>query len=305
MSSAQPPHHRAGVPPPVPKIDPAALIEALRARHGVVLEFLGPAGSGEVGAAFVRTAQGRGGVLTRAGDGSIATGRALRTTAEVLDLARARGVRVPRYLLIAALDDAHVVLQDRMPGRPPATIDEPLVEQLIDATLPWEGLLTNRDDLPRQSMYLTESGPGYCLHESLSHYDRHTRRLLVQIRRIGASGRGDFPGEDLAHLDYHAGNVLIGEDGRLSGIVDWDGWARGDRWFSLEVLAFDLAWRGVCRRVLESLTFQIEAAVPRDLLRQYRAHLSLRLVDWAIRHHDASTVDFWLTVSAARLHDLD
>lgn len=305
MSKVRPSPRGAAMPPPVQKIDPAALIDELRTRHGIELEYLGPAGSGEVGAAFVRMPQRRVGVLTRAGDGSAATGRELRTTAEILDLARSRGVLVPRYLLIAPMEAAHVVVQERLAGNPPEAADGPLVERLVDATRPWIGLLAGRDDLPRQSMYLTESGPGYCLHESLAHYDRRTRRLLQRVHRIGDSGPGKFLGEDLSHLDYHAGNVLVGEDGELSGIIDWDGWARGDRWFSLEVLAFDLTWRRADRQVLETLTAQIESAVPRELLRAYRAHLGLRLVDWAIRHHDAPTVDFWLAVAADRLDRSD
>lgn len=305
MNDHQLPQHGGAIPPPIPKIDATALIDELRMRHGVVLDFLGRAGGGEVGAAYVRTSEGQDGVLTRAGNARTAEGRKLQITADVLELARSRGIPAPRYLLIAQLSDAHVVVQERLPGRLPATVDGPLVQQLVDATGPWQGLLSGREDLPRQSMYLTESGPGFCLHESLAHYDERTRRLLDRVHRIGESNPSEFPGDDLAHLDYHAENVLVGEDGELTGIIDWDGWARGDRWFSLEVLAYDLAGRLADRGVLTSLTSKIEAAVPRELLRAYRAHLSLRLVDWSIRHHDAATVDLWLDISHTRLDRLD
>ena len=33
----------------------------------------------------------------------------------------------------------------------------------------------------------------------------------------------------------------------------------------------------------------------------YWAHISLREVDWSIRHHDAETVDRWLTVAESGL----
>jgi hypothetical protein len=33
------------------------------------------------------------------------------------------------------------------------------------------------------------------------------------------------------------------------------------------------------------------------MLRGYWAHMSLRMVDWMIRHHDADLVDTWLTVA--------
>lgn len=155
-------------------------------------------------------------------------------------------------------------------------------------------------------MYLTDSGPGYCLHESLEHYDQRTRNLLDRVHQIGNAGPTHFSGEDLAHLDYHVGNVLVDENGALTGIIDWDGWMRGDRWFSLEVLAFDLAGRRADRRVLETLTdHQIEATVPPPRLGAYRADLGLRLVDWAIRHHDTATVDRWLAITETRLQGLD
>jgi hypothetical protein len=33
------------------------------------------------------------------------------------------------------------------------------------------------------------------------------------------------------------------------------------------------------------------------MLRGYWAHMSLRMVDWVIRHYDESHVDTWLTVA--------
>ena len=39
------------------------------------------------------------------------------------------------------------------------------------------------------------------------------------------------------------------------------------------------------------------ASIPERRRRAYWAHLSLRQVDWSIRHHDAATVDRWLTVA--------
>jgi hypothetical protein len=41
--------------------------------------------------------------------------------------------------------------------------------------------------------------------------------------------------------------------------------------------------------------------VPHDRLRAYQAHMALRLVDWAVRHHDASQVDGWLDVAEREL----
>ena len=206
--------------PPVPRLDPARLLEILAVDHGVSLELIEAAPGGEVGAAFVRWPDGRDGVLTRAGEastanasaggasatdasacdssaGGAATGDAgdqLRLTAEILDLARRRGVPAPRYDLIAPVGDIYAIIQQRLPGAPPRTLDRLLVDQLIAATTAWDGLLADRPDLEPASLYLTESGPGFCLHETLERYDDRTRRLLGQIHEIGRSGTWHPPG---------------------------------------------------------------------------------------------------------------
>ena len=41
----------------------------------------------------------------------------------------------------------------------------------------------------------------------------------------------------------------------------------------------------------------LEQTLPRDRLRAYWAHMSLRLVDWSIRHHGPADVDLWLDVA--------
>lgn len=293
------------LPPPVARLDPPGVIAALARDHGIHLELVGAAAGGEVGAAYVRWPDGRDGVVTRAGDASAESGDQLRLTADVLVLARERGVPAPRYDLIIPLAGTHAVVQERLGGAEPQVVDTGLVDQMVAVTEPWCGLLTDRDDLEPASLHLTESGPGFCLHESLQHVDARTRRLLEQVREIGRSGLGTIEGGDLMHLDYHGGNVLVDGAGRITGVIDWDGWARGDRWFSLEVLSFDLAWRGVDSDVRRRLDERIAGAVPADRLRAYRASLALRQVDWAIRHHEPHVVDFWLGVADDRLGSHD
>lgn len=290
------------LPPPVPRLDPARLIAALAAQHGIRLDLIGTAAEGEVGAAYVRWPDGRDGVLTTVGESDDATGARLRQTADVLDLARTHGLPVPRYDLVAAVTEpaAHLVVQQRLPGTPPVTVDIALLDRMVAETERWAGLLA---DLPAEPLplYLTESGPGFCLHESLDRYDRRTRRLLGMVREIGRSGPDVITGDDLVHLDFHAGNLLVDPAGRITGIVDWDGWARGDRRFALVVLAYDLRWRRSDPAVRARLDELINLTVPPDRRRRYDASLSLRQVDWSIRHHGPAEVDFWLDVAADRL----
>ncbi|WP_420110940.1 aminoglycoside phosphotransferase family protein [Pseudactinotalea sp.] len=287
------------IPPAVPRLDAPRVLAAL-ARAGVRLELIGAAPGGEVGAAFVRWPDGHEGVLTRAGDGSAASEAALRQTADVLDLARARGVPVPRYDLIARVGETHAVVQDRLPGSAPERVEPELVHEMLAAAAAWDGLLAERSDLTPAPLHLTASGPGFCLHESLAGYDDRTRALLRRVREIGQH-IDHLDGDDLVHLDFHPGNVLVDADGRLTGIVDWDGWGRGDRWFSIEVLAFDLARRRTDAAVRAHVDERLLEAVRADRLLAYRAHLALRQVDWSIRHHSPADVDDWLTIAVHRL----
>ncbi|WP_156251456.1 phosphotransferase [Pseudactinotalea terrae] len=66
------------------------------------------------------------------------------------------------------------------------------------------------------------------MHESLERYAGRTRDLLSRVQEAGREV-DRLEGEDLVHLDYHPGNVLVGSDGRVTAIIDGDGWARGDR----------------------------------------------------------------------------
>ncbi|MFD7160792.1 phosphotransferase [Kribbella sp. NPDC059898] len=274
------------LPPPVPKLDARRLVDEVNRSTGAGLEFVGAADGGEVGAAFVRWQDGRDGVLTRAAGGV----EELRRTAAALDAARGLGLPVPRYQLVTAGG----VVQERLPGRAPEKVDRALLEAMIALADRFAGIAP---ELPVPSMYLLESGPGFCLHESLERYDDRTRKLLGWIHEVGRSEPGGMTGNDLVHLDFHPGNVLVDDAGTITGIVDWDGIGRGDRRFGLVTLRFsahvrlpgaDLAWYDELLR----------AALEPGVLRLYWAHMALRQVDWSIRHHTAADVTHWLEFAA-------
>ncbi|MGW6201671.1 phosphotransferase [Kribbella sp. NPDC055110] len=280
------------IPGPVAKLDAQQLLQEVNQATNAGLEFVGQAGAGEVGAAFVRWPDGRDGVLTR-GFGSITD---LRRTTEVLAAARRGGLPVPQYQLLVDLPDGVGVVQERLPGRPPETVDRALLETMLALTDRFAGLAP---DLPVPSMYLLESGPGFCLHESLQRYDDRTRRLLAWIHAVGRDEPSDMTGDDLVHLDFHTGNVLT-EAGRITGIVDWDGIGRGDRLFALVTLRFDAHVRlpGADLTWFDDL---LETTLDPAVLRLYWAHMSLRLVDWSIRHHTPADTTHWLDFAETRM----
>jgi Ser/Thr protein kinase RdoA (MazF antagonist) len=269
---------------PTPRLDPQYAVRRLAELAGVELAVEGPCRGGEVGAAYVRWPDGRRSVLTGG----------TPTAAPLVELARAAGLPVARYELAALVDEAtYVVVQELLPGYPPDTVDRPLVEAMLALNGRLAGLLADHTDLPAVPLYLRESGPGFCLHGPLRGYDRRTARLLDWVRDVG-SERDSADGGDLVHLDYHPGNILVrgGPTTAITGVVDWDGAGRGDRYLDLVTLRFDLAMSapaltGWLDRVLTE-------SLEQERLRAFWAHMSLRLVDWAIRHHTRAEVELWL-----------
>jgi aminoglycoside phosphotransferase (APT) family kinase protein len=266
---------------PTPKFDPHAALALVRVQTGVELRFDGMCPGGEVGAAYVRWPDGRRSVL---GGGNPAA-------AALTALARSAGIPAPAYELSG---DGWVV-QECLPGRPPSSVDSELLAELVALNARFAGLGVSLAPTPLP-LYLTSSGPGFCVHESLERCDGRTRRLLRWVREVGAE-TDTMTGADLVHLDFHPGNVLV-DGGRVTGLIDWDGATRGDRHFDLVTLRFWLTGRHP--HLLAPIDQRL-AGIPRRRHDAYWAHISLRMVDWSIRHHDEATVDHWLTVAESGL----
>lgn len=101
------------------------------------------------------------------------------------------------------------------------------------------------------------------------------------------------------HHDFHHGN-LLSLDGPVTGVIDWDGAARGDRRFDLVTLRFGLHANEQAPGVTSRLD-DILDGLPDDVLRPSWAHMSLRMVDWAIRHFAPGDVEHWLDLAEQRL----
>ncbi|WP_195909236.1 phosphotransferase [Microlunatus sp. Gsoil 973] len=276
-------------------------------RTGASLRLAGLADRGEVGAAYVQWPDGRTGVLTR----SAAPVDVIQRTGRLLAGAAAAGLPVPAYQKIVDLGTQRVIIQERLPGSPPDNVDNRLVGDLLDLVDRFTGLGDGGVDL---ELYLTSSGPGFCLHETLAGHNDRSRRLLARIRAIAAEQPDDRPesGNDLVHLDFHPANVLV-DRGRISGLVDWDGVARADRRFALVTLSFDLSirlrtgteCRGLDGSGVERVVEQLACAAVEDV-RRWWAHMSLRQVEWTIRHgYDRAVVDWYETIAERGLDRLD
>lgn len=200
---------------------------------------------------------------------------------------RTRGVPVPNYLHVIVDNGWTLTAQQILPGSsrdnpPPAAVDA--MVGYIAAKAGIQGPLSAPNLLPWGAFMvhtLTRGEEGWCIHESLRDYSPRSTALLDRIEAVGSGAEpGWFPDDGLVHLDLHTDNVLISDDGTLTGIIDWEGACAGDHRFDLVAFAFDVDGHG------QSIWEIVEAAdIEPRVLRAYVAHLALKCTDWAIRHH--------------------
>lgn len=276
------------------RLDADRVADALHELTGVRLTVEGPCAGGQVGAAYVRRS-----VLKwrpRMERSALENG-----PLAVCEAVRARGCPCPATELTAQVGHAVAHVQEMLPGQPMRGMDAAGLDQALALNALQEGALAGRPEVPPVRLYLTGDGPGFCLHEPLRRHSRRAADLERRVRVIGAGHPDELPGDDAVHLDFHPGNLLHA-DGRITGVIDWDGAARGDRRFDLVALRFGLHAPG--QRAAPGVVDRLDAlldTVPADVLRPAWAHMGLRMTDWAIRHFPPDEVDHWLGLAERRL----
>lgn len=281
-------------------LDGPALVDAVVAAGGPALAPVGRLEGGEVGAWLVRWPDGHEAVLTRWVPIHGADPGSFPRTVELVERTAEVGIPVPRYEATVPLPDGSVaVVQERVEGVVPARPSVTLVDQLVAWTDRRRDLLGGTS-LARSPMplHLHADVPGFAPHATLRTGPTEARRVLEAIE--AEVGDDDLAGSDVVHFDHHVGNVLTDpvDAGRITGIVDWGGVRPGRVELDLAMLAFDLTWRSpgeVQQRVERHL---VQVSEP-DVLAKVWAHASLRLLDFAVRHHPRD-VDHW--VGVARRH---
>jgi hypothetical protein len=250
------------------------------------------AGESDHGAWFATAPDGAPVVLKWFPDEAVADRYALLLPA--LDVLRSRGVPVPEYPFVGALDGWTLSAQQVLPGRPweavhghGARIAPPqMVDRVIECV---EAAADIAGPHPAPSFRpwgeftihsLTVGEEGFAMHAPMRAWNARSNALLKRIEAAGADAEASwFPTTGLVHFDLHTGNLLAADDGTLTGIIDWEGACAGDHRFDLVEFAFDLDGAG------QQIWEQIEQLIERSLLRAYVAHMALRFTDWAIRHH--------------------
>lgn len=88
----------------------------------------------------------------------------------------------------------------------------------------------------------------------------------------------------------------------MAAVVDWTGAHIGDCGLGLVTLGFALDHHGIERAVASSPVRQlvrerITTEVPPAALMAFTAHMALRQVDWAIRHHGPTQIEGWTEIA--------
>lgn len=271
--------------------DAVALVDEVNAATGADLVLRGIAAQGGTGGAvFVQWPDGRQGVVTP----SVAPLAALQQQADLMILARSRGIAVPEYQLVVPLAERRVIVQERVPGEV-KRLDVAKLETMIEVNEQFADLLADRPDVPVPMLLLRhERGCG-----PLETHSARSRRLLDCVREVGEV---EMHGTDLVHADLNHTNVLFDDDGTLTGVIDWDlSTARGDRHFGLVKMRYILQWEAPDPVVLARLDEILEDLIEPDTLRAYWAHWGLRLVDWSISHFGPREIDLHLELAESRL----
>ena len=128
---------------------------------------------------------------------------------------------------------------------------------------------------------LTVGVDGWAMHEPLRTGGRRSAAVLDRMEAVGADADPAwFPTDGLVHLDLHTDNILAGDDGTLTGIIDWEGACAGDPRFDLVRFAYDLDGHD------QPVWDVVEATgIEPRVLRAYVAHHALRCTSWQIHHH--------------------
>ncbi|HEX4254571.1 MAG TPA: phosphotransferase [Streptosporangiaceae bacterium] len=283
--------------PRTARLDAQPVADAVRDRTGVPLVIEGPCPGGQVGAAYVRWPDGRRGVLTwRPG---VTLDQVSNGPLAVPALLRATGYPAPATQLAVQISDGVAMVQERLAGTAVEHVDTALLDQALALIGQHAGALAGHPEVPALPRYLRADGPGYCLHGPLGRFSPRAARLERRIAAIGGRYPDRPAGDDVVHGDFHHENLLA-QDGRLTGVVDWDGAGRGDRRFDLVSLRFGLRPDNstvAARARLEAILDQF----PAEVLTPAWAHMSLRMADWAIRHFDPADVPYWLDLAETRL----
>lgn len=282
-------------------VNPAELLQHLNALHQTTFTLLEKYPDGEQGAFAVTDHLGRRWVLKWAPDAHNVPW--MQEAKTVTDLLRSRGYPAPHYLLIEGIPEGIYSIQSALPGSPLRTLTTTLLPRLFELNELQVGqAIPGRKDWHQEVINtVLLGGDGYCLHTSLQQESQRTADLLQTLQAL-VMAHQDEPHRtnDIVHGDFQHANILM-QDGQISGVVDWDGFAAGDCTFDIATLLFYSYDLVDVRELLWNYALERASL---NLLSIYAAHLILRQVDWSLRYHDHTTSERYITRGQILLQEI-
>jgi len=234
----------------------------------------------------------------------------LPSVVRTLDTLVARGYPAPRALAAGRWEHGCYLIQERLPGEalgggapPQHSLMTEHVRALIDlndAQADWPVPLG--DDWPGAILRpVLEGGDGFCVLETMREHSSETAELLMTLQDMASKSAASVESRtDLVHLDFSAANILA-SDGRITGVIDWEGAVRGDRAFDLVTLQFYAFDDSAIRQPLWDKALAISGP---EAMKLYFAHMILRQTEWSIRFHSSDTVEYFVRRAATILDAL-
>jgi aminoglycoside phosphotransferase (APT) family kinase protein len=230
---------------------------------------------GEIGAERWVDDSGRAFVLKR--------GRSAARAASVTARLRELGYPAPCYVRV----EDHWALQEELPGKPLEPW-RPLSEEVTTQLLSLHELHAETFPVKTPGSWrrvvassVLSGARSYLRLATLRDHSDRSRELLSLCQGAVRHFSERVPEPDaIVHWDFTPDNVLVHE-GRVTGVIDWEGVRAGDPQFDLVTLAFYAPG-----------TPQLEAAlagIDAGLGAVYQAHLCVRQAEWSLRRHDDAT----------------
>jgi aminoglycoside phosphotransferase (APT) family kinase protein len=242
------------------------------------LTIVAPLRGGEFGAEIVRDRDGQELVLKAS---SAARVHQLARAAALTERLRERGYPAPVYVATGMTRGASWSLQERLPGRMPATLTMPLASRLVELARSHARVAQRDRRWQRQAF------------TSMRAWKRHlvaredTRRLTMELAEAARRCAGvEVRSNDVIHNDFSHRNCLaIGDE--VTGIIDWEQAGVGDWRLDLVTLAY---WAALQRArvpddVRRMLRERVQQECPAELSALFAAYQALRHLDYEARAH--------------------
>lgn len=282
-------------------MDIGRFLSQINERHGTTFHLQGRYADGEnEGAYALADAAGVRYVLKRYEHEQIVP--RLERARTITAYLRSKGAPVPTYHSIETLPDGPTyAILSALPGAPSRALTNDQLQRFLALNDLQEGQAISHEQ--NWSSYATavvfDGESGWA--DSLRTYSQATRSLLNSLQRLVMGKEACCAKtDDIVHGDLSPGNVLV-EEGRVSGIVDWDAAGCGDRAFDLAKVLYYSYKDGPIRQRLRDRILELSS---HDTLRVYMVYNILAQLDWSIHHHQPADVDDLVIQGHAVARDL-